>query len=89
MDPNTLIAGMHRSREQLRALLLAGQPGYEDVDVFPRSRTMRFLFDPGRRGMATTALGALLSFAFGRRRRRHRRKQGLLGALAGLFRGHR
>lgn len=91
MDPNTLIADMHRSREQLRALLLAGQPGYEDVDVFPRSRTMRFLLDPGRRGIATTALGALMSFAFGRsrRRHRHRRRQGILGALAGLFRGHR
>lgn len=89
MDPNTLIADMHRSREQLRALLLAGQPGYEDADVFPRSRTMRFLLHPGQRGMATTALGALMSFAFGRARRRQRRKQGLLGALSGLLRGHR
>ncbi len=89
MDPNTLIAGMHRSREQLRVILLAGQPGYEEVDVFPRSRTMRFLLDPGRRGIATSMMGTLLSFAMGRMQRRRSRKKGLAGKLSNLLRRRR
>lgn len=86
MDPNSVIAGMHRSREQLRAILLAGRPGYEDVDVFPRSRTMRFLLDPGRRGIATSVVGTLLSFVMARRQRRRRHRKGLVARLFSLLR---
>ena len=84
MDPDALIVDMQRSRERLREILMAGQPGHEDADVFPRSRTMRLLFDPGRRGMVTAVAGALLSLFF-RRRRSRRASKGLPGALLGLI----
>ncbi len=83
MDPNALITDMHRSRERLREILMAGQPGHEEADVFPRSRTMRLLFDPARRGMATAVAGAMLSLFF--RRRRKRGRKSLTGALLGLL----
>ncbi len=74
MDPNAVIAGLHRSREEMRAVLLAGQPGHEEADVFPRSRTMRFLLDPARRGIATSVVGTVASMLFTRVRRKRRRK---------------
>lgn len=83
MDPNTVIAGLHRSREQMRAVLMAGRPGYEDVDVFPRSRTMRFLLDPARRGIATSVFGTVASMLFGRLRRK-RRRAALTDKLLGM-----
>lgn len=91
MDPDALVARLQRSREQLRAVLLAGQPGHEDADVFPRSRTMRFLLDPARRGLTTAALGSFASFAFGRRRGRRGRQErpGLVRRILGLFLGRR
>lgn len=87
MDPHTLAARLQRSREQLQAVLLAGQPGHEEADVFPRSRTMRFLLDPARRGMTTAALGSVASFAFGRRRssRGGRERPGLARRILRLF----
>lgn len=85
MDPNTVIASLHASRERLRAVLLSGQPGYEDADVFPRSATMRMLLDPRRRGIATSALGALVSLMVGRRLRKKRKRPGLGHSLLGLF----
>lgn len=89
MDPNTVIASLHASRERLRAVLLSGQPGYEDTDVFPRSATMRMLLDPRRRGVATSALGALASLLVGRRLRRKRKRAGLTHALLGMFQRRR
>lgn len=90
MDPDAIAARLQRSREQLRAVLLAGRSGYEDADVFPRSRTMRFLLDPGRRGITTAVLGSLASLLFRRRSRRGRRNTpGLLRRLLGSFRSRR
>lgn len=89
MDPNTLISGMHASREKLRAVLLAGQPGYEDADVFPRSATMRMLLDPRRRGIATSAVGALASLFIGRRLRKTPKRAGIGRALLGMFHSRR
>ena len=91
MDPNSLAARMRRSREQVREVLLAGQPGHENADVFPRSRTMRFLLNPARRGMTTAVLGSLASFAFGRRRSRRGRRgpPGVVRRILGLFLGPR
>lgn len=83
MDPNTVKAGLHRSREEMRAVLLAGRPGYEEADVFPRSRTMRFLLDPARRGIATSVVGTVASVLFTRVRRK-RRRAALADKLLGM-----
>lgn len=84
MDPELLVIRMEQTRGKLRSLLLAGRPGEEEPDVFPRSAAMRFLLDPRKRGIATTALGALASLAFTRRRAR-RARVGLAGSLMGLL----
>lgn len=75
MDPDAVAARLQRSRERLQAVLLAGQPGHEDADVFPRSRAMRFLLDPARRGLAAAVLGSLASMLVGRTTRRPRGQQ--------------
>lgn len=92
MDPELVALRMQQSRTRLRELLLAGQPGHEDADVFPRSKTMKFLLDPQRRGIATTALGTLASMAFARRRRKADKegpRRGLASAMLGLIGGLR
>lgn len=86
MDPDVIAARLQRSREQLQAVLLAGQPGHENADVFPRSRTMRFLLDPARRGLTTAALGSLASFVVGRNRNRRARRERRPGLLRRLLR---
>lgn len=88
MDPQLVEVKMERTREQLRSVLLAGRPGHEEPDVFPRSATMRFLLDSRKRGMATTALGALASMAFARRQA-SRARRGLASSLMGLLGGLR
>jgi hypothetical protein len=80
MDPYAVAAKLEFSRLQLRALLLPGQTQGTD-DVFPRSATMRFLLNPRRRRLATTALGFVASM-LGRRRQR-RTAAGKLPAAAG------
>lgn len=89
MDPELVAAKMERTREKLRSLLLAGQPGQEQPDVFPRSATMRFLLDSRKRGIATTALGALASVAFTRKRALRNGRTGLVRSLMGLLGGLR
>lgn len=89
MDPNTVAANLHRTRNELRTVLLAGQPGFEDADVFPRSRTMRFLLDPARRGIATAMMGSVASLALRRRQRKRNKRGGLLQKAIRLFDGSR
>lgn len=93
MDANDVVGRLRASRERLREVMMAGQPGYENADVFPRSATMRFLLDPAKRGIAATALGAIASFAMGRRRRKRRaatrRGLGIAALLLGLLNSRR
>jgi hypothetical protein len=82
MDTDAVAARLAASRDELRAGMLAGRPGFEDAEVFPRSRTMRLLLDPHRRGMALAVAGAVVSFLFGRRRRSGQDLASLIMGLA-------
>lgn len=86
MDPDAIAARLRRSRERLQTVLLAGQPGHEDADVFPRSRTMRFLLDPARRSVAAAMLGSLTSVLVGRAGNRRPRSEQRPGRLRRLLR---
>lgn len=61
MEEHALVASLHRSREELREVLMPGaSSGRVLHGRFPRSAVMRFLLDSKKRKLVGTVLGALV-----------------------------
>lgn len=69
MEEHAIALELQHSRAQLRALLLPDPAtGRIEADAFPRSQLMRFVFSPGKRNLAMSAVSTALAMFAGRRR---------------------